>query len=175
MVTRVLLGKFPAGDNSPNGYGLRISKPGYEVTVANPDNEKLVFNSDWEEILPLFMSDTISNGNYVVHGLGFIPFVSATVNIGGRGWEQYVSLNFSPSTYHKDSYNYWALVNAETGQYQERTISQVYTPRPFQRYAYITDRPAIDQCKLRVDTDKLYFDCTSSAQCRYMIYNLKAF
>jgi len=175
MVQRVLIGKFPVGDNSPNGYGLRISRPGYNVNVANPDNERLIFNSDWEGILPLLSNGTISNGQSVSHGLGFIPFVSAMVNIGGRGWEQYVSLNFSPSTYHRDSYGYWRLVNPQTQQYIGDTAAQVFTPRPQQRFAYTTDRAGIDQCRVRVDATNLYFDCASSAQCRYMIFNLRAF
>jgi hypothetical protein len=98
MVTRVLLGKFPAGDNSPNGYGLRISEAGYEVTVANPDNERLVFNSDWPAVLPIHKagpSVSVNNATvrYSFPDLGYTPFVSALVKLGDRDWEAYTTSN----------------------------------------------------------------------------------
>lgn len=179
MVTRVLLGKFPAGDNSPNGYGLRISKPGYEVTVANPDNEKLVFNSDWEGILPLHMSGLINSGGSVSHGLGYIPFISAMVNIAGRGWEQYVCLNYGARVMSKRNVKYFGFdtqpSNPTTQTPSEKTAERDFTVRPQNRYAFQENRNGLDTCNVYVDATSLYFTCSSSAQAYYMIYRWKAF
>jgi hypothetical protein len=92
MTSRILLGKFPVGDTSPNGYGLRISKYGYDVNTANPDNEKLIFNSDWPTLLPLHIKGTTSVNNTTVsvpfNNLGYIPFIAALVDVG-RGIQLY--------------------------------------------------------------------------------------
>lgn len=101
MVNRVLLGKFPDGDNSPNGYGLRISEPGYNVNVANPDNERLIFSSDWSALLPIHAVGTITVNNSTVSAsfadLGYIPHSSSLVKVLTSGWptewQQYGTTN----------------------------------------------------------------------------------
>jgi hypothetical protein len=180
MVQRVLIGKFPDGDSSPNGYGLRISKPGYDVKVANPDNEKLVFNSDWAGILAVHLvgQTSVSAGGTatVAHNLGYIPFITGMVNIGNRGWEQYVSINYGARTASRDTYSYYRLVNATTQQYQAvQDDSYDFAPRPQQRYAFEENRDGLDTCKIYADATNLYFNCSSSALCQYLIFRMKAF
>ena len=180
MAKRVLLGRFPEGDNSPTKFGLRISKPGYDVTTPNPNNEQLIFNSDWQGILPLHMSGILANGGSVSHGLGYIPFISAMVNIGGRGWEQYACLNYGPRVMNKKSVGYAGFTGTQPANPTTQTPSNLtaahdFTCRPQNKYAFQENRDGLDTCTIYADTSSLYFNCSSSASAYYMIYRWKAF
>lgn len=176
MVQRIKIGQQKDGK-----YGLRISKAGYDVdNVTDPKyNENLVFNSDWEGVLPLHMSGTLGSGGSIAHGLGYIPFISAMVNIGGRGWEQYVSLNYGPRVMSKVRRDYASFPNSTpsptTGSPTTATAAYDFPLRPQNRYAFQEDRAGLDTCRIYADTGSLYFTCSSAASAYYMIYRWKAF
>ena len=174
MTKRILLGKFPDGDSSPNGYGLRISKEKYDVTTPNPDNEQLIFNSDWQGILPIYRSGILNQGESYAHGLGFIPFVSAMITLdNGTSWEQHVCLNYGAREINTVDQSYWGY--SQTNQRVEwMTRTNSYKQRPQGKYAYDGDSRT-NQCKVRVNTTTLYFDSSVASEIFYMIYNWKAF
>jgi hypothetical protein len=180
MVTRVLLGKFPDGDNSPNGYGLRISQAGYEVTVANPDNERLVFNSDWPSILPLHINGSLSvsagGTASVAHSLGYIPFASALINIGARGWESYQCANICYRLVNNPTRSYYPLntnVTPARPSSNASTASETVAANPQQIYTYDGDRTTL--ARFYTDTSNAYFYCSEAAQLYYLVYRMKAF
>lgn len=221
MSNRVLLGKFPDGDNSPNGYGLRISKPGYEVTVANPDNEKLIFNSDWIGILPLYSSglrkifrqnaqptgsdykvddvwiDTNDNNKKykwsgsawvagtldyisVAHDLSYIPFVSAMVNVGSRGWEHYAGLNLTQRCIQLKTRDYYARQSNDPAaigynRFDKKTITDYLSDNPQRIYSYNDTSGKADTVRIRAFSDRIELYSDTSVQFYYMIYRQKAF
>lgn len=175
MVTRVLLGKFPAGDNSPNGYGLRISKQGYEVTVANPDNEKLVFNSDWENVLSIAVNSDGSTKTALIdapssntlysytHNLGYIPFIAAFVNVNGQGWEHYHASNMLLSKYVK--------MSAWAGE----SVNQFWfsNQNDFRQYAF--DGGAVTKIQVKATTTEITCLCSQPAKFYIIVYRARAF
>lgn len=178
MTQRILLGKFPSGDNSPNGYGLRISQAGYDVTTPNPDNERLIFNSDWQDALALAktsggsdMVGTLSVGaggtSTFDHNLGYIPFASAFVNIGGRGWEKYQGSNVLFSRY----------VNTPSYPVFNGTITTNQTwqccENPEQVYSFSGN--VMTNAQFKVTNSQVIFYCSEAASLYYMIYRMKAF
>ena len=128
MTNRILIGDFPAGDNSPAGKGIRVSQPGYDVMTPNPDNEKLHFNSDWPEVLPLHQRGLVyvpanTLTTVMFPNLGYIPFMSALINIGktasaaGRGWEQYATANSIMSIGRKNNLGGDTINNSQLNVY----------------------------------------------------------
>lgn len=177
MVKRVLIGKFPAGDNSPNGYGVRVSQAGYDVTTPNPDNSRLVFNSDWQDVLALSkntnstdMVGTLSVGAGGTasfnHNLGYIPFASAFVDVG-YGWEKYQGSNVLFSRYvNTPSYPVF------DGTYTTNKTWQC-CENPQQVYSFSGD--VMTNLQFRVTNNQVQFYCSSAASLYYMIYRMRAF
>lgn len=184
MTQRILLGKFPAGDNSPNGYGLRISKAGYDVNTPNPNNEQLIFNSDWPTVLPIYTTGQTSvnaGGTATVNfpqDLGYIPFASAFVNVSGRGWEKYTCANVC----------YRLIQKAGTGDYcktpgsnygascasTQSSVDVIFNANPRNIYIYEGDRA--NRLQFNVFNNRLTFHSSSeNASLYYIIYRMKAF
>ena len=167
MSNRVLLGKFPSGDNSPNGYGLRISKAGYNVNTPNPDNQSLIFNSDWKDVLPVFATGKLSvaaGGTATFnHNLGYIPFIAGFVNVGNRGWAAYSPCNVLFSHY----------VWTPTYSYGGNDTRDLCVENPQNVYSYSGDR--LTNLQYRATSSQITFYCTEAAQLYYIIYQTKAF
>lgn len=72
----------------PDGVlGVRVAKPGYDVLTNPIDNEQLIFNSDWESIIPLYQSGTITIADATTDTvnfttLGAIPLILVAAKIG---------------------------------------------------------------------------------------------
>lgn len=181
MTNRILIGKFPTGDSSPNGYGVRVSQPGYDVTTANPDNQKLIFNSDWQDVLALaadangnaliFSQDASSGGTVYTytHSLNYIPFVAAFVNVNGQGWENYHSSNMLLSKYVDTAANQGETIGRHwfSNQNDKRSYS-------FEGSASLNGT-AVPHVQIKVTTTTLSCMCTVPAKFYVLIYKAKAF
>jgi hypothetical protein len=175
MVQRVLIGKFPDGDSSQYGYGLRISKPGYDVKVANPDNEKLVFNSDWQNILAIATNSdgslkvqgiNASSPNtvyYYDHNLNHIPFIAAFINIDGQGWEHYHSSNMLLSKY------------VQMDKWAGESVQQYWFSNQNDLRAYAYDGNVATKVQIKVTKTQVTCLCSKPAKFYIIVYKAKAF
>jgi hypothetical protein len=175
MTKRILLGSFPSG-----GFGLRISKPGYDVTSNPVNNEELIFNSDWPNILPLHINGSLSvsagGTASVAHSLGYIPFASALINIGGRGWESYQCANICYRLVNNPTRSYRGLntnIQPARPNSDPSTASETVAANPQQVYTYDGDRTTL--ARFYTDTSNAYFYCSEAAQLYYLVYRMKAF
>jgi len=181
MSKRVLLGKFPDGDNSPNGYGLRVSKSGYDVSTVSPDNANLIFNSDWAGILPLHTSglETVSAGTTktIQHGLGYIPFVSALVNVSSRGWEQYACVNLTQRCIQLKTRDYYKRTTDSFGNitYPKNTLTDYLSDNPERVYSYNDTSGKVDTVRIKAYSDRIELYASVTTSFYYMIYRQKAF
>jgi len=96
VVRRVMLG------NLPNGYGLRVSKPGYDVIDTEAGN--LLIDSTSAGFLRQRSNYTLSfssaSTQYIAHNLGVIPIVlwSLTDNTTGESQRLNTSLTIWASS-----------------------------------------------------------------------------
>lgn len=182
MTSRILIGKFPTGDSSPNGYGVRVSQPGYDVTTPNPDNAKLVFNSDWQDVLAVA---TDTNGNAMTiginastpgnvytytHNLGYIPFIAAFININGQGWEKYHSSNMLLSKF-VDTLAAPAGTVGGNHWFSNQNDKRAYA---FEGNASLNG-VALPRVQIKVTTTTATCMCTVAAKFYVIIYKARAF
>lgn len=172
MSKRVLIGGFPDG-----GYGLRVSQSGYDVTSNPVDNSKLVFNSDWADVLGIYQTGTLSvsagGTTTAAHNLGYIPFASALINIGGRGWEQLQCMNIAFPIIRSMSWSYTDY-NTTNGSYYVTSTSRDFRPNPMQTYTFEGDGRT-DAVQFEVTSTGVSFYSSAAAQLYYIIYCSKAF
>jgi hypothetical protein len=187
MVKRILIGKLPDG---PNGFGLRISKPGYDVEALRPgtpgstDNEKLVFNSDWQTVLPIYITGqtSVSSGGTATvnfpENLGYIPFASAFVNVSSRGWEKYTCANACYRLIQKaGTGSYCAKPGQNSGegcQDSKNSVDVIFSANPQNVYIYEGDRA--NNLRFNVFNNRLtFYSSGEGASLYYIIYRMKAF
>lgn len=172
MTKRVLIGKFPDG-----GYGLRVSKAGYDVTSNPVNNEQLVFNSDWADVLGIYQTGTLSvsagGTATAAHNLGYIPFASAMINIGGRGWEHLQGANVAvPFVQTVTQGGNDSPTPGDTSNQYNHT--DTFNLIPQEVYTYDNDGRC-DKVQFNVSTSNVSFYCSAAAQIYYIVYCSKAF
>lgn len=158
MVKRILIGQLPDG-----GYGMRVSQPGYDVTSNPVDNEKLIFSSDWQSLLPVHATGTITVNNSTVTqnftNLGYIPHSTSLVKVLTSGWptewQQYVTGN--------------SILTPRVNYSAGTTLSIA------QLYSFNSEDNAYANLRINVLSNSISVYSTLNLQVFYTIYKLQAF